>query len=386
MLRGSGIRTADQVNFFQREFAGLPEARAKVQIQEKVTAFAQKHPIIMVKAEKESGGRRSRVLPVRHDKALLENNIRSLVEFIYEITQTDNAAVQELLRSHVHQLYDKAFLREVVDRFAKVGIPVVLDRSPQTPLFSYFRIIVIRGVQGYEISHYMTVISTQSVANVGQGGLLFEYRDEIIDERYREDLRREITLAVRQSIESQRRYLRTHWREVLAEYLEAYPEFQGKVNVKPEQDWTGFSNLDIPYEMGDYMPVFLVDARDNLQWIYDREREELQPLFNEGGCPTDIQIFDESGRRLPRTDSGGNPVPIPMFDEKGHRLRRYDARGNEIGTLVVYKIESNPGAGLWRPHNDQLPPPRKGEGVCMIFERLGERARLYKQKLVEGPA
>jgi hypothetical protein len=47
----------------------------------------------------------------------------------------------------------------------------------------------------------------------------------------------------------------------------------------------------------------------------------------------------------------------------------------------VYKIEANPGAGLWRPHNDRLPPERKGEGVFTIFDCLGQRGRLYKGKL-----
>ena len=52
-----------------------------------------------------------------------------------------------------------------------------------------------------------------------------------------------------------------------------------------------------------------------------------------------------------------------------------------IVLMVIFKIEPNPGAGLWRPHNDQLPEERKGEGVFKIFKCLGERAQAYRDKL-----
>jgi len=59
----------------------------------------------------------------------------------------------------------------------------------------------------------------------------------------------------------------------------------------------------------------------------------------------------------------------------------FDSRGEALRLLTVFKIEPNPGAGLWRPHNDQLPPERKGEGVYTIFRCLGERAKIYKDCL-----
>ena len=70
-----------------------------------------------------------------------------------------------------------------------------------------------------------------------------------------------------------------------------------------------------------------------------------------------------------------------MFDEQGKRIPRFDKDGSKISTLIVYKIEPNPGAGLWRPHNDQLPNERKGESVYRIFAGLGERGFDYKKEL-----
>ena len=74
---------------------------------------------------------------------------------------------------------------------------------------------------------------------------------------------------------------------------------------------------------------------------------------------------------------------IPMFDEDGNRVPRSDRDGEPISTLMVFKIEPNPGAGLWRPHNDQLPEERRGEGVFKIFRCLGERAQVYRDRLYE---
>jgi hypothetical protein len=275
----------------------------------------------------------------------------------------------------------------MVDRFAKIGVPVLLDRSPQTPLFSYFRQILILGEQGYEISHHITVVSTRGIANVGQGGLLYEYTDDIINPRYREDLRREITKSAHNSVASQRAYIKAHWREILEEYLAAHPEYAGQEAMEMGADLTGFADYDIPYEMGDYMPAFLVDERDNLVRLYDEDTETFLELFDRDGSPTHMQVFDASGQPVPRVDEQGHAAAIPMFDEAGARLPWFDAKGRPISTLVVLKIEPNPGAGLWRPHNDQLPEGRKGEGVFTLFECLGQRAKRYKEQLARlvGP-
>ncbi len=381
MLKGSGVRTADQINWYQYQSKDIDEKSAKDQIRNELRKFAETHENIIVKPEKESGGRMSRILPVQENGKILEENINELADLVYNISKVDNVAIQDVLPSYVSRLYDRKFLKGMVDRFARIGVPVFLDREHPTPLYSYFRQVLVRGKDKYHISHHITVISTRGIANVGQGGILYEYTDDIINPKYREDLRREITKSAFNSMESQRKYIKEHWREILDIYLQIHPEFANKVKMEVGEDLTGFSDADIPYEMGDYMPVFLVDENDNLVRIFDKETEEIVPLFNKDGSPTDVIIYNEKGEPIPRYDDNNNPVPIPMFDENGRKIPRYDRYGEPISTLVVFKIEPNPGAGLWRPHNDQLPEERKGEGVFIIFKFFGERAKIYKEKL-----
>ena len=381
MLKGSGVRTADQFNWYMNQTLNMSMSEAKDEIRKRLIEFTKAYDTVIIKPEKESGGRNAKVIQIRRSGKVINENLEEAVNLIYELSKSDNVVIQEFLQSHVRRLYTREFLENLVERFAKIGVPVRLYRDPQTPLFSYFRQILVLGKKGYEISHHITVISTSGVANVGQGGLLYEYTDDIINPKYREDLRREITKAAYRSMEAQRRYLKTHWKEIIDDYLEIHPEFAKRLKFRIIKDLTGFDNRDIPYEMGDFMPVFLVDENDNLVRIYDEDTERLIPLYDENGKPTPVEIYDENGKPIPRVDENGNPIPIRLFDEKGRKIPLFDSKGRQISSLIVYKIEANPGAGLWKPHNDQLPPHRKGEGVYIIFSRLGERASIYKRKL-----
>jgi len=381
MLKGSGVKTPEQENWYIKDTEKYG-GKSKNKIKEKIYKLARKYDALIVKPEKESGGRKSLILPVKENGKYIEENIDKLVELTFEISKTDNVVIQQVLESRVRQLYSKEFLEKLVERFARIGVPVLLDREPQTPLYSYFRQILVFEKSDYKISHHITVISTQGIANVGQGGLLFEYTDDIINPKYRNDMRIQITKAAFSSMESQRKYLKKNWKYVLNEYLKIYPEFMSKVKYDEIfSDLTGFKINDIPYEMGDYMPVFLIDEDDNLKYIFDEKEEKLIPLYDEKGNPTKIKIFDSNMKEIKRVDKNKKVLSIPLFNEKGEKRKLYDKRGNEIPSLVVYKIEPNPGAGLWRPHNDQLPPERKGEGVFIIFKSLGERAKIYKERL-----
>ena len=381
MLEGSGIAAPPQINWHKATTAQMSEGEALAKIGADLTEFARRHDTIIVKPEKESGGRSAKILPVRVGGQIMRENIQELAELTYDICKTDNAVIQRVLRSHVRQLYTREFLEDMVDRFARIGLAAQLDTSPPTPLFSYFRLVLVRGQKGYDITHYITVVSTRGIANVGQGGLLYEYQDRIISPKYRADLRREMTKSARSSMSAQRKYIRKYWREILDEYLAMHPEFAERVPMEVGRDLTGFADTDIPFEMGDYMPVMLVDEKDNLVQVFDHKTREMMPLFDEQGQPTGVKVYDAKGRAVARKDKAGRPLPMPLFDGAGKRIPRFDKYGKRISALVVYKIEPNPGAGLWRPHNDQLPPERKGEGVYGIFSCLGDRAFAYRKEL-----
>ncbi len=383
MLRGSGTRTAPQTNWLRADSESMTEAEAKARIEAALRKMARSHDALIVKPEKESGGRNARMRPVREDGRVIDDHIIELRDLTYEISKTDNVAIQEVIKSDVRRLYTREFLEGLVDRFARIGVPVLLDRDPPTPLFSYFRQVLVRGGEDYRISHHITVVSTRGIANVGQGGLLCEYTDDIIEPRYRRDLRNALTEAARGAMQAQRRYLREHWREILDEYLAVHPEYFGSVPREIGEDLTGFSDCDIPYEMGDFMPVWLVDANDNLVRAFDFDREELVPLFDRKGMPTDFRLFTIGGKPVRRFDGSGRPLSLPTSDPYGLPIPYVDHRGRRVRTLVCYKIEANPGAGLWRPHNDQLPPERRGEGVRILFTALGQRAEAYKAALAE---
>ncbi len=383
MLKDSGVRTADQFNWYSREQETLTPDEARAEIEQRMIEFAQRCDTAIVKPEKESGGRRAKILPIRKDSELLHANIKELTELIYDIAKTDNVAIQSVIPSRVRQLFTREFLESMVDRFARIGVACHLDREPQTPLFCYFRQIAVHGADEYEITHHITVVSTAGIANVGQGGLLYEYTDDSIHPKYRDDLREEITWAVYNSIRSQRKYIKEHWREILDEYLEIYPEFKERVPRQLGTDLTGMEDSDIPYEMGDYMPYMLVDEQDNYTAIYDRRKEEILPLYRPDGTVTEVEICDHEGKPLPRLDPLGQPVTFPAFDTSGNRIAYFNQYGEPLRTLVALKIEPNPGAGLWRPHNDQLPPERKGEGVYKIFRCLGQRANLHRKRFIE---
>ena len=381
MLKGSGVKVPEQINWYMEDTERLKN-KAKEKIREKIIMLSKKYDTLIVKCEKESGGRKSMILPVRENSKIIEKNVNRLTELVYEISLTDNAVIQEVIPSRVRQLYTREFLEDVVERFAKIGIPVLIDKEPKTPLYSYFRQIVVLGKDGYKISHHITVISTRGIANVGQGGLLYEYTDDIINPKYRKTLRTQITNAVYKSLEYQQKYIERNWKFIIEEYLKIHPEFKDKVKYeKTFEDLTGFPITGIPYEMGDYMPLFLVDEFDNLKYLYNEKEGKLIPLYDKNGYPTDVKIYDENRKEIVRIDKNKNPIPIPYFDENGNPRKIYNENGEEIPSLIICKIEPNPGAGLWRPHNDRLPPERKGEGVFIIFSCLAERGKIYKEKI-----
>ncbi|MDY0169397.1 MAG: hypothetical protein RBS80_22830 [Thermoguttaceae bacterium] len=373
MLKGSGVPCPQQITWYGKQTERSGEVRARTSIRNGLLRFSRRHPVLIIKAEKESGGRRALILPARDTAGrVLQENVEQLADAAMDISRTDNAVIQEVILSQVSRLYTPEFLEKVKERFIlELGIGIRED----TPLFSYFRLVVMKDPKGRcHITHRITVVSTAGVANVGQGGRLFEYRDEKIDPRYRRDLREEMEYAALASLASQEGYLRRHRRRILSGYLESHPDLRDPAIFKPKTNRLGVPDTEILYEMGDYMPCFLADRDDVLQRVYDRENERFIPVETDGWMTAGLQILDARGRL--------QQPPIALL-AGGRRRKLYwqyeDSGPQPVKSLVVLKIEPNPGAGLWRPHNDRLKlVGRDGEGVYRIFQILGEWGRRYK--------
>ena len=231
----------------------------------------------------------------------------------------------------------------------------------------------------YILTHRITVVSTAGVANVGQGGRLFEYRDEKIAARFREDVKEELEFAARASLASQERFLKTNRRRILESYLEIRKEFKlDREIMEPHENLLGVPDSEILYEMGDYMVAFCIDDREFLTRVYDREKQVFIDLYTGGKPNPAVQIVDARGKK--------QALPIRLFEGDNKRELFWMARGSKkkypVRSLAGIKIEPNPGAGLWRPHNDRLAlVDRDGEGVRMIFQALGEWGTKFKQAI-----
>ena len=379
MLKGSGVALPKQENWYRKDTERFNE-KAKVKIRKIIKDLARDCEVIIVKAEKESGGRRSKILPVRDGKIFYADKIEELVEISYDISKTDNVVIQEAIKSNVRELYTNKFLETLKERFIReLGIGIDVD----APLFSYFRVILMKRPSGEFIpTHYITVVSSAAIANVGQGGRLFEYRDEKINVKYREDLRREMERVSPSSIKAEEKYIKNNRRKIIESYLELHPEFAKGVSFEEKVNKIGVADWNILYEMGDYIPVFLVNRNDEVVKVYDEENEVFIPLsknVRHGGSTSGmikIKIYDDKGKVQ-------NP-PVKLFEgDKKRNLfwsyAREKKKKRKMRSLAVVKIEPNPGAGLWRPHNDRVKlAGRDGEGVYLVFSILGEWGKKYK--------
>ena len=378
MVKGSGVSCPNQFNWYGHQTEKLSVEAAEEKIEKAIKSMAKKHKVLIVKAEKESGGRRARILPVKNKKGELNSgNIKELTNLVYDISKTDNVVIQEVIPSKVRKLYAKDTLEEITERFiTELGIGIQDD----TPLFSYFRLIVMKKPSGkYAITHRITVISTAGIANVGQGGRLFEYRDEKINSKYSKDLKEALEFAAVSSLKTQEKFIKINRRRILESYLKVHQGFSfDKKVLNPHANALGIADWEILYEMGDYLPVFLADEKDNLMRVYDTEKESFIYLYEDGKPNSKIKIYDEKGEI--------QHFPIKLFagDKKRKLFWQYGKeKKHPVKSLAVMKIEPNPGSGLWRPHNDRLKlVGRDGEGVYQIFEILGEWGRKYRKEIM----
>ena len=223
------------------------------------------------------------------------------------------------------------------------------------------------------------------MANVGQGGRLFEYRDEKIEPRYRAELWEGIKAASLKSIATQQKYMEANRKYIIDSYLEIHSEFADEKDAmtKSYTDSLGCADTEVKYEMGDYMSLFLLDKDDMIERVYDSNSEQVINVYDRKGRPSadvnlylddkEIELVDKKGivKRIEYFDKDMKPCGIEFTYKNQNRQR--------AGALVVVKVEPNPGAGLWRPHNDRLKLCDKdGQGCYKVFENLGQWAKKFR--------
>ncbi|MFC1677437.1 hypothetical protein ACFL3G_10305 [Planctomycetota bacterium] len=384
-LKGSDVICPDQMSWFKSDTDKMAQAKATGQIRKKLIKLAGVHNALIVKAEKESGGRRALILStIDENNNFIDEHIDKLIETVYDISRTDNVVVQEVVPCQTRRLYTKEFLEMLTDRFIQeLGLSV----TETTPLFNYFRTIVSKRISGkYDITHRITVVSTAGVANVGQGGRLFEYRDEKIEPRYRKELWEGMKKASIDSMAKQQEYLEKNRKYIIDSYLEVHQEFAHARDelLKPHTNLLGRPDSEICYEMGDYMPFFLLDDDDMIEKVYDSKSEKVIELYDRNGkVNPDVKLF-LNGKAIKLVDKKGVVKRVSYFNDKqkpcGIEFTYKKGKRQKTKSLIVMKIEQNPGAGLWRPHVDRCRlVPREDEGCYLVFRNLGEWARKYRE-------
>ncbi len=277
---------------------------------EGLVAFAQRHPLVMIKDAAESGGRNARAFALRRlDGQLDAEQVDAAVGFVHQISLKHNAAVQEVIRSSPEYWATEEFMEGFVRRqIADWGCPVDRSRRPRTPIYGSHRIILSTADPAapdledrWHISHWITLNSTQLITNVGRGGSLEQLLPEHIRPEHRQRILELLARAGRQVMEA------------LAAYeTRTAATYQAEMGRPVGQDLTGLSYGVPRYMMLDFL---------------------VAPVFGSAGMLVDVQpSFDEAGRRVEST----------FLLQEGERT--FPA---QIADWRVVLIEPNIGVGLW---------------------------------------
>ncbi|MDO9103653.1 MAG: hypothetical protein Q7U57_01695 [Methylovulum sp.] len=357
IFRGSGVDMPDEIDWLTDDTArsqekavvknwisnGLPESAYPG-----LRAFAQCHPLVMIKDAAESGGRNAGAfLLVRPDGSLDSEQMESAVDFIYQISLKHHVCIQEVILSSPEHWATEAFMQAFVHRqIVEWGSAVNRQRQPYTPIFGSHRIILSTDKPGgttgsteWHISHWITLNSKQLITNVGRGGTLEQLLPETIRPEHRDAILGKLAEAGRRVMEAMARYE--------AHSASLYTAETGRT--------VGADLMGVSYGMPRYLMLDFLIA----------------PVFGQDGVLVEIEpIFDDNGCRI------GSRFILQ------HGSRRFP--GNIVDWHIVL-IEPNIGVGLWdrvalREEYHELERARSA-GVSPDWERIGENARVVLSDL-----
>jgi hypothetical protein len=269
-------------------------------------AFAGRFRRVMLKDAAESGGRGQKAVTLRASDGTLDAEaIADAVEFIYQISQKHNVAIQEVIISSPEYWATEEFLHSFVDRQVQEwGAAVNRTRRPRTNIYGSHRLIFSSGdprTTPWRSSHPITLNSRQLITNVGRGGTLELFQPEMIRPEFREQMWTRMQEAGQKCMAALARY-----GEVAAAQ---YTQEEGR---QIGADATGLSYAVPRYMMLDFL---------------------VQPVFYEEGTLIDLEaVYDADGQRT------------------GVRFVLQQGEGRVFGTVKDWRVvlvEPNIGIGLW---------------------------------------
>jgi hypothetical protein len=268
--------------------------------------FAERFPLVMVKDAAESGGRGQKAFTLRRsDGSYDETAVAGAVEFIYQISQKHNVAVQEVIISSPEYWATEEFMQSFVDRQVQEwGAVVNRTRRPRTNVYGSHRLIFSsadprRGE--WHVSHPITLNSRQLITNVGRGGTLDLFRPEVIRPEFRELLLKRMQESGEKCMEALARYGNISGEQYTAE-----------TGRSIGADATGLSYAVPRYMMLDFL---------------------VQPIFAEEGMLVDLE---------PCYADDGTRCGVTFILQRGEE--RFTGT---VKDWRVVLIEPNIGIGLW---------------------------------------
>jgi len=357
IFRGSGVDMPDEIDWLADDTARSPDKSVvkdwiKNGLAENaypgLLAFAQRHPLVMIKDAAESGGRNAQAFQLgRSDGGLDSGQMELAVEFIYQISLKHPVCIQEVVLSSPEHWATEAFMRAFVHRqIVEWGGAVNRRRRPYTTIFGSHRIILSTDnpdepdrEKKWHISHWITLNSKQLITNVGRGGTLEQLLPEFIRPEHRQIILDKLAEAGKRVMEALASY-ETHG-------AAAYTAATGRT--------VGADLMGVSYGMPRYLMLDFL----------------IVPVFEQEGVLVEIEaIFDQNGCRL------GSRFMLQQGD------RRFP------GTLVDWRIvliEPNIGVGLWdrvalREEYHELERARSA-GIGPDWDRIGANARIVLRDL-----
>jgi hypothetical protein len=311
--RKSGVDLPPEIDWKRAYNEGLPAKDILARIEDGIPGgvyiglrkFAEEHPIILIKGAAESGARNLKVFEMQDAHGRVDaETVRQAAEFVYDVSRSQNVVIQAAVLTSPEFWASDELMRSFVDRqILEWNMPVNRDTYPRSQIYCSLRIIVCSSEpeEPYRTAFPIILMSLQVATNVGRGGTLEPLRDELVQERFRGQLRPKLEQQAPKVMDAMARFSK--------KYAKTYREERGR---EVGEDLRGVSYGWPPYLMLDYLAT---------------------PVFKRRGRLVDIEPeYDENGRRI------------------GSKVILQDEQGRFEGEIVDWKfihLEPNVGVGLW---------------------------------------